>query len=261
MRIATFNINGIGARLPRLLDWLERTRPDAVCLQELKCATEAFPAAAVEALGYSALVHGQKGFNGVAILTRQPASERARALPGDEADAQSRYIEAELADGTILGCLYLPNGNPAPGPKFDYKLAWFARIEAHARDLMALERPVALMGDWNVCPTEEDVYSEADMAGDALIRPESRAAFRRLTNAGWTDAIRARQPTGLAYTYWDYQAGAWPRDHGLRIDHALLSPHAADRLLAAGIDRAERGLERASDHVPVWVELAGAPSA
>ncbi len=261
MRIATFNINGIAARLPRLTDWLARTGPDIVCLQEIKCAGEAFPAADFEALGYRALVNGQKGFNGVAILSRQPLRERGRALPGDPADAQARYLEAELEDGTILACLYLPNGNPAPGPKFDYKLAWFARLEAQARALMALERPVVLMGDWNVCPGEEDVYSEADMAGDALIRPESRAAFRRIRNAGWTDAIRARQPEGLAYTYWDYQAGAWPRDHGLRIDHALLSPHAADRLLDAGIDRAERGLDRASDHVPVWVELAEAPRA
>jgi exodeoxyribonuclease-3 len=256
VRIATFNINGINARLPRLLDWLERTRPDVACLQEIKCPTEAFPVGAFEPLGYQALVHGQKSFNGVAILSRLPAEERRRALPGDAEDTQSRYIEAEIG-GIIVGGLYLPNGNPVPGPKFDYKLAWFGRIAAHARDLMALERPVVLLGDWNVCPTGEDVFSEAAMAGDALIQPASRAAFRRMLGAGWTDAIRARQPEGIAYTFWDYQAGAWPRDHGLRIDHALLSPHAADRLVAAGIDREERGLERASDHVPVWVELAG----
>jgi exodeoxyribonuclease-3 len=256
VRIATFNINGVGARLPRLLEWLERTRPDVACLQEIKCQTEAFPVAAVEAAGYRALVHGQKGFNGVAILSREPAGERLRALPGDDEDAQSRYIEAETGNGLIVGGLYLPNGNPAPGPKFAYKLAWFERIAAHARDLMALERPVVLIGDWNVCPTAEDVFSERAMAGDALIQPESRAAFRRLLNAGWTDAIRARQPSGLAYTFWDYQAGAWPRDHGLRIDHALLSPHAADRLRGSGVDREERGRERASDHAPVWVELA-----
>lgn len=256
MRIASFNINGINARLPRLLDWLERMRPDVACLQEIKTPTEAFPVAAIEAAGYRALVHGQKAFNGVAILSRLPAEERRRALPGDDEDAQSRYIEAEVA-GVVLGCLYLPNGNPVPGPKFDYKLAWFERIAAHGRELLALERPVVLIGDWNVCPAAEDVFSEQAMAGDALIQPESRAAFRRMLGAGWTDAIRARQPAGIAYTFWDYQAGAWPRDHGLRIDHALLSPHAADRLRAAGIDRDERGLERASDHVPVWIELAG----
>lgn len=259
MRIASFNINGINARLPRLLDWLERTLPDIACLQELKCPTEAFPVGELAALGYAALVHGQKSFNGVAILSRLPARERHRALPGDDADTQSRYIEAEVeagAGGLVIGCLYLPNGNPAPGPKFDYKLAWFDRMATHAAALKALERPVVLIGDWNVCPTEEDVFSEQAMAGDALIQPASRAAFRRLTNSGWTDAIRARQPRGLAYTYWDYQAGAWARDHGLRIDHALLSPHAADRLVEAGIDRAERGLDRASDHVPIWVILS-----
>jgi len=259
MRIATYNINGIQARLPRLLEWLEATRPDIACLQEVKSQTESFPAAPIEALGYHVLVHGQKGFNGVAILSREPAAERRRALPADagatEEDVQSRYIEAEVS-GVVVASIYLPNGNPQPGPKFEYKLAWCERLRTHARALLAEERAVVLAGDYNVCPTDEDVFSFARMKDDALVQPETRAAFRRLMSDGWTDAIRARYPTGPVYTFWDYQAGAWQHDHGLRIDHLLLSPHSADRLRAAGVDRTARGLERASDHAPTWVELA-----
>lgn len=254
MRIASFNINGITARLPRLLDWLAATGPDVVALQEIKIETDRFPVAAIEAAGYRALVHGQKGFNGVAILSRLPATEVTRALPGDPQDLQSRWIEAEVGGVQVAG-LYLPNGNPAPGAKFDYKLGWMARLEAHAASLLAGERPVVLLGDWNVCPTDADVARPEAMAEDALCRPESRAAFRAILAQGWTDAIRARYPHAEAYTYWDYQAGAWPKNWGLRIDHLLLSPAAADRMVEAGIDRSVRGEERASDHVPVWVEL------
>jgi exodeoxyribonuclease-3 len=254
LRIATFNINGITARLPRLLDWLEATKPDVVALQEIKIETDRFPMAAIAAAGYRALVHGQKGFNGVAILSREPATEVTRALPGDPEDLQSRWIEAELAGVHIAG-LYLPNGNPAPGPKFNYKLGWMERLRAHAAQLIASERLVVLLGDWNVCPTDADVARPEAMAADALCRPESRAAFRAILAQGWTDAIRARYPHAEAYTFWDYQAGAWPKNWGLRIDHLLLSPAAADRMVEAGIDRSARGEERASDHVPVWVEL------
>jgi exodeoxyribonuclease-3 len=256
MRIATFNINGIGARLPRLVEWLEETRPDVACLQEIKTPTENWPEAAIRAAGYHSLVHGQKGFNGVAILTREPADEVRRGLPeGDIEDVQSRYIETDY-QGVRIGCLYLPNGNPQPGPKFDYKLDWMARLARHAADLLALGRPVVLAGDYNVCPASEDVFSEKAMADDALIQPESRAAFRALCAQGWLDALRAVHRRGPVYTFWDYQAGAWPRDHGLRIDHLLLSPQAADRLRDAGVDRSARGQERASDHAPAWVELA-----
>jgi len=254
VKIASFNINGIGARLPRLLDWLGEAAPDVVCLQEIKTADEKFPVAEIAAAGYRSLVHGQKGFNGVAILSRAEAVETQRGLDGDPADDHSRYLEAEV-EGVRIASIYLPNGNPQPGPKFDYKLAWFARLSERARALRALERPVVLAGDYNVIPTAEDVFSEVAMAHDALTQPETRAAFRTLCFQGWTDAIRSIQPTGRAYTFWDYQAGAWPRDIGLRIDHLLLSPTAADRMVNAGIDRAVRGGERASDHVPVWVEL------
>ncbi len=256
MKIATFNVNGITARLPRLLDWLGEAAPDVVCLQEIKSVDANFPTAAIAAAGYHALVHGQKGFNGVAILSREPAALTQCGLPGDDADDHARYLEAEVG-GVRVASIYLPNGNPRPGPKFDYKLAWFARLAAHARGLLALDRAVVLAGDYNVCPTAEDVFSEAAMAADALVQPETRAAFRTLCFQGWADAIRCVRPTGAAFTFWDYQAGAWPRDLGLRIDHLLLSPHAADRLVDAGIDRAVRAGERASDHVPVWVELRG----
>ena len=254
MKIATFNINGIGARLPRLLEWLAEASPDVACLQEIKCMGEKFPVPEINEAGYHVLVSGQKGFNGVAILSKREATETRRGLPGDDTDEHARYLEAEV-DGVRVASIYLPNGNPQPGPKFDYKLAWMARLDAHARALWALETPVVLAGDYNVIPTDDDLFSVCAMANDALVQPESRAAFRRLINAGWTDAIRTRFPTGPMYTFWDYQAGAWPRDAGFRIDHLLLSPPAADRLANAGIDRHVRGQERASDHVPVWVEL------
>ena len=255
MKIATFNVNGITARLPRLLDWLAEAAPDVVCLQEIKTVDAGFPGEALAAAGYRSLVHGQKGFNGVAILSKEPATETARGLDGDPADDHARYLEAEVC-GVRIASIYLPNGNPQPGPKFDYKLAWFDRLAARATQLLATERPVVLAGDYNVCPEPVDVFSEAAMATDALVQPATRARFRTLQFQGWTDAIRSVQPAGPAFTFWDYQAGAWPRDLGLRIDHLLLSPAAADRLTHAGIDRAVRGGERASDHVPVWLELA-----
>lgn len=255
MRIASFNINGIKARLPRLLEWLEETRPDIACLQELKTSDDTFPEADLRAAGYGAVWHGQKGFNGVAILARDADPvEIRRGLPGDPDDTHSRYIEARVGDLTVAS-IYLPNGNPQPGPKFDYKLAWFDRLIDHAATLLAAERPVVLAGDYNVCPTDEDVFSMRRMADDALVQPESRAAYRRLLFQGWTDAIRARFPTGRVYTYWDYQMNAWPLDLGLRIDHLLLSPQAADRLLDAGVDKATRGKDKASDHAPTWILL------
>jgi len=257
MKLATFNVNGIGARLPRLLDWLQSASPDVVGLQEIKTQTDNFPFDAIRAAGYHALVHGQKGFNGVAILSREPATEVGRALCGDSEDLQSRWIEA-VVGGIHFACLYLPNGNPVPGPKFDYKLAWMDRLAARAAELMATELPVVLAGDWNVCPTDLDVARPDQMAGDALLQPESRARFRALAASGWTDAVRARSPHTPCYTFWDYQAGAWARNWGLRIDHLLLSPAAADRLVNAGIDSEVRSAERASDHVPVWVELSAA---
>ena len=255
MRIATYNVNGIAARLPRLLEWLEETRPDIACLQEIKCVDAAFPAAAVQAAGYHALVRGQKGFHGVAILSRATATEINRILPGDEADEQARYLEAEV-EGLRVASIYLPNGNPQPGPKFEYKLAWFARLRAHAATLLERDRPTILAGDYNVCPTDEDVFSVRAMANDALMQPQSRREYRQLLMQGWTDALRARYPGGPVYTFWDYQAGAWDRDHGLSIDRLLLDPLAADRLRAAGVDKAYRGRERASDHAPTWIDLA-----
>ena len=255
MKIATFNVNGISARLPRLLDWLAEAAPDVVCLQEIKTVDAGFPVEAIAAAGYSSLIHGQKGFNGVAILSKEPAVETARGLAGDLTDDHARYLEAEIC-GVRIASIYLPNGNPQPGPKFDFKLAWFDRLAARAAELLTGEQPVVLAGDYNVCPQAIDVFSEVAMTADALVQPATRAKFRALHFQGWTDAIRALQPSGPAFTFWDYQAGAWPRDLGLRIDHLLLSPAAADRLTHAGIDRAVRGGERASDHVPVWVELA-----
>lgn len=254
MRIATYNVNGIGARLPRVLEWLEAFKPDVVCLQEIKCATEAFPVREVERAGYHALVHGQKGFHGVAILSRAPAQETARGLAGDPTDEQSRYLEADV-EGVRVASLYLPNGNPQPGPKFDYKLAWMDRLRARALELLARERPTVLAGDYNVCPTDEDAFSMRDMVDNALVQPQSRREYRRLLLQGWTDSLRVRHPTGPIYTFWDYQAGAWQRDHGLSIDRLLLDPLAADRLRAAGVNKAMRGAERASDHAPTWVEL------
>ena len=256
MRIATFNVNGINARLPRLLEWLEEAKPDVACLQELKAEGDKFPQSAIEDAGYGVVWHGQKGFNGVAVLARgQLPAERRRGLPGDPEDVQSRYIEAEV-DGVVVASIYLPNGNPQPGPKFDYKLDWMRRLQIHARELLADERPVVLAGDYNVIPTDLDTFSVSAMASDALMQPESRAAFRTLIHQGWTDAIRARHPEpARLYSFWDYQAGAWARDAGFRIDHLLLSPQAADRLVDANIDKHVRGREKASDHAPAWVEL------
>ncbi len=256
MKLVTYNLNGIRARLPRLIEYLEEQKPDILCLQEIKCADEAFPIQDLRQAGYDGHWHGQKGFNGVAVLTPQakPAKLRRVGLPGDADDTHSRYLEAEV-DGLVVASLYLPNGNPVGTEKFDYKLAWMERLREHARGLLAEERPVVLAGDWNVVPTDEDVFSVRAMAHDALLQPETRAAFRRIVHQGWTDAIRARYPEGPVYTFWDYTAGCWQRDAGFRIDHLMLSPEAADRLLDAGVDKEYRGRERASDHAPTWVRL------
>ena len=256
MKLATFNINGIRARMPRLLEWLEREQPEIACLQELKCADEALPVADIEAAGYGAVWHGQKGFNGVALLARGSAPALRRVgLPGDPDDSHSRYIEAEV-DGLIVASIYLPNGNPIGTEKFDYKLKWIERLRAHAAGLLAEERPVVLAGDFNVVPEDRDVFSMRAAANDALVQPETRAAWRKLIYQGWTDALRTFHPDEeRLWTFWDYTAGAWQRDAGFRIDHLLCSPSAADRLKAAGVDKWVRGEEKASDHAPTWVEL------
>lgn len=255
MRIATYNVNGITSRLPVLLRWLEETQPDIVCLQELKAPQEKFPLQAIQDAGYGAIWHGQKSWNGVAILTRDlPIEEVRRALPGDDEDTHSRYIEAKVA-GMTIGCLYLPNGNPAPGPKFDYKLKWFERLTNHAAELLASGNPVILTGDYNVMPTELDAYKPERWVKDALFRPETRAAFHGLVAQGWTDALRKLHPGETIYTFWDYFRDAYSRNAGIRIDHFLLSRHFDDRLKAAGVDRHVRGWEKSSDHAPVWVEL------
>jgi exodeoxyribonuclease-3 len=257
MKLATFNINGIKARIEALTAWLAEAAPDVVCLQEIKSVDDAFPRAVFEAMGYRVETHGQKGFNGVAILSRLPVSDVRRGLAGDDTDDQARWIEA-VVDGPrplrVCG-LYLPNGNPAPGPKYDYKLAWMARMEARLRELLAREEPFVALGDFNVIPQAEDAARPEAWVSDALYLPETRAAFRRMLNLGLTDAIRVRQPGPGVYTFWDYQAGAWERNNGIRIDHVLLSPQAADRLEEAGIDKAARGGDKPSDHVPVWVRL------
>ncbi len=256
MKIATYNVNGVNGRLPVLLRWLDETAPDIVCLQELKAPQEKFPEKAIQDAGYNALWHGQKSWNGVAILSRgKEIKEIRRVLPGDPEDSHSRYIEA-LVDGIHVGCLYLPNGNPAPGPKFDYKLRWFERLTAHAAELLASKAPVVLTGDYNVMPTELDVYKPERWVDDALFRPETRAAFKNLMAQGWTDAIRKLHPDETIYTFWDYFRNAYGRNAGLRIDHFLLSPQIAKRLTAAGVDRDVRGWEKSSDHAPVWIELA-----
>jgi len=256
MRIATYNVNGINARLPRLLEWLDETKPDVACLQELKADGDKIPMKAIEEAGYGAIWHGQKGFNGVAILAKgQQPVERRRGLPDDPDETHSRYIEAEIGD-VVIASIYLPNGNPQPGPKFEYKLAWMDRLIDHAVALLAEEKPVVLAGDYNVIPKDIDTFSVRAMANDALTQPESRAALRQLISQGWTDAIRVLHPEPeRLYTFWDYQAGAWARDAGFRIDHLLLSPQAADRLVDADVDKAVRGREKASDHAPTWVEL------
>lgn len=255
MKIATYNVNGINGRLPRLLEWLEESRPDVACLQELKTSDATFPEAAIREAGYGAIWSGQKSFNGVAILAKGSAPvETRRSLPGDPDDLHSRYIEAAV-QGIVAASIYLPNGNPQPGPKFDYKLAWFERLITHAAQLRASDTPVVLAGDYNVVPTDADIYSTASWLDDALLQPQSRAAYRRLLAQGWVDAIRARHPDAAIYTFWDYMRNRWARNAGLRIDHLLLSPSVADRLVEAGVDRAVRGRDKASDHAPAWVVL------
>jgi exodeoxyribonuclease-3 len=258
MRIATYNVNGINGRLANLLGWLAEAAPDIVCLQELKAPDDKFPAAAVRAAGYGAAWHGQKSWNGVAILARgaEPMETR-RGLPGDPDDTHSRYIEAAI-DGTLVGCLYLPNGNPAPGPKFDYKLRWFERLTGYAETLLESGAPAVLAGDFNVMPTDLDVYAPERWVDDALFRPEVRHAYHRLVAQGWTDALRALHPDERIYTFWKYFRNAFARDAGLRIDHLLLSPSLAGRLVAVGVDRDERARERSGDHAPAWIELADA---
>ncbi len=255
MRIATYNVNGIKARLPRLIEWLDEQKPDIVCLQELKSSDDTLPIADIEAAGYFGVFHGQKGFNGVAILARgEKPVEVQKGLNGEPEDEHSRYIEADVF-GIRVASIYLPNGNPQPGPKFDYKLRWFDRLTARATDLLALEIPVVLAGDYNVIPTDDDIANPKAMIDDALMQPESRAAFRRLSALGLTDALEARHPKGRLWTFWDYQAGAWQRDAGFRIDHLMLSPEAADRLVDAGVDKEYRGREKASDHAATWIAL------
>lgn len=256
MRIASFNINGIKARLPRLKEWLQETRPKVACLQEIKSQDANFPASEFEDIGYHAIWHGQKSFNGVAILVDgEKPVEMQRGLPGDDSDEQSRYIEADV-NGVRICNLYLPNGNPQPGPKFDYKLAWMERLRSRMQELLASEQPTVVLGDYNVIPQDKDVWSVKAMANDALMQPESRDAYFRILGDGWTDAIDTLNPRGGVWTFWDYQAGAWQRDHGFRIDHLLLSPQCADRLVSAGVDKEYRGREKSSDHTPVWVELS-----
>jgi exodeoxyribonuclease-3 len=256
MKIATFNVNGIGARLPALLEWLDREAPDVACLQELKAPDPAFPFAAIRLAGYEAVWHGQRSFNGVAILARQtPPVEIRRGLPGDPDDTHSRYIEAEVG-GVVIGCLYLPNGNPQPGPKFDYKLAWFERFIRHAETLRSLGKPVVLAGDYNVVPTDMDVYDPKNWRKDALLQPETRAAYQRLLDQGWTDAVRTRHPAERIYTFWDFFRDHFKRNAGLRIDHLLLSPDLAPRLIDANVDNWVRGGGKPSDHAPTWVRLA-----
>lgn len=259
MKIATWNINGIKARHDVLVRWLEEASPDVACLQEIKSVDEGFPTETFEGMGYNVVVHGQKGFNGVAVLSKVPIEDVRKGLPGDEDDVQARYLEVVVsagADGVArIACIYLPNGNPVATEKFPYKLAWMERLQSHARELLELEEPLLLTGDYNVIPEDEDCVSPAAWSDDALFQPESRDAFKRLKNMGFVDAVRACEATEKTYTFWDYQAGAWQKNNGIRIDHLLLSCQAADKLSSAGIDKHTRSWERPSDHVPVWVEL------
>ncbi|MCU7548554.1 exodeoxyribonuclease III [Chitinophagaceae bacterium LB-8] len=256
MKVATYNVNSINSRLPVLLRWLIETTPDVVCLQELKTPQEKFPEQALLDAGYHAIWHGQKSWNGVAILSHHDKPEEVRrGLPGDPDDTHSRYIEA-MVNGIHIGCLYLPNGNPAPGPKFDYKLRWLERLTSHAAELLASRTPVVLAGDYNVIPTEQDVYKPERWLDDALFRPETREAFQTLVAQGWTDALRKIYPIETIYTFWDYFRNAYGRNAGLRIDHFLLSPELDRRLVAAGVDRDVRGWQKTSDHAPVWIELS-----
>ena len=259
MLIATWNVNSIKSRLDLAVRWLGEAKPDVVCLQEIKCVDDAFPREAIEALGYNVAVHGQKTYNGVAILSRLPIEDLTIGLPGDASDEQARFVEAVVStgDGVVrIGGLYLPNGNPAPGPKYDYKLAWMERLIAHARERLALEEPFVLAGDYNVIPRAQDAKRPEAWVDDALFRPDTRESWRRLLALGFTDALRACDEADGIYTFWDYQAGAWQKNDGIRIDHLLLSPQAADRLLAVRVDKHVRSWERPSDHVPVVVELA-----
>jgi exodeoxyribonuclease-3 len=255
MKIATFNINNVNRRLPNLLRWLRTAKPDIVCLQELKSTDADFPLASIEQAGYGAVWRGQKSWNGVAILAREAEPVLIRTeLPGDRADREARYVEAAVR-GIVIACLYLPNGNPQPGPKFDYKLAWFARLRRHAAKFLKQDLPVVLAGDYNVAPSALDIYPTKSWDRDALIQPQSRAAFASLLAQGWTDAIRARHPAKPMFTFWDYKRNRWPRDAGLRLDHLLLSPALAPRLVKAGVDCKIRGEDGASDHAPAWIVL------
>lgn len=255
MRFATFNVNNINRRLPNLLEWLTTTAPDVVCLQELKVEQHAFPEAAIAEAGYQAAWIGQKAWNGVAILSRKYKIHVTRdRLPGDATDTQSRYLEAAI-NGILVACIYLPNGNPQPGPKFEYKLTWFDRLIRHARSLKKIGAPVALIGDYNVVPTDFDIYETKSWVDDALLQPESRAAYKRLLQQGWTDALRHLYPDERLYTFWDYKRRRWENDKGLRLDHFLLSPELAAALKRGGVDKAVRGFDGASDHAPAWIEL------
>ena len=258
MRIATWNVNSVRQRLDHAVAWLKEAEPDVVCLQEIKCQTEAFPAEPFEALGYNVVVHGQKTFNGVALLSKLPLEDVTRGLPGDDGDVQARFIEAVVSTkaGVVrVCCIYLPNGNPPQTEKYDYKLGFMARLKAFARSRLVLEEPLILAGDFNVIPQARDAADPSAWLEDALYLPRTRAAFRDLMHLGLTDALRATTDAERLFTFWDYQAGAWQRDFGIRIDHLLLSPQAADRLIAAGIDKHVRAWERPSDHVPAWIDL------
>lgn len=262
MRIATWNVNSIKQRLDNTLAWLAERQPDIACLQEIKCVDEAFDRAAFEALGYNVAVHGQKGFNGVAVLSKLPFDEVTARLPGDEADSQARFLETVVSTSTgamRIACLYLPNGNPPKSDKYDYKLKWMRRLFDYARERMTLEEPLIMAGDYNVIPADADVHDPALWQEDALYLPQTRTAYRALLDLGLTDAIRATTDDANLYTFWDYQAGAWQKNNGIRIDHLLLSPQAADRLEATGIDKYVRGWEKPSDHVPAWIDLALEP--
>lgn len=255
MKVASYNVNGINGRLPVLLEWLKKSKPDIVCLQELKTTSDKFPSGAINAAGYTAVWQGQKSWNGVAILSRkEELIETRRSLPGDASDTHSRYIEA-IVQKMVVGCIYLPNGDPYPGPKFDYKLKWFKRLSAHAKKLLAHDVPVMLAGDFNVMPAEQDVYKPGKYIDDALFRKEIRAAYHRLLKQGWSDAIRELYPQERIYTFWDYLRNAWGRDAGLRLDHFLLSPQLRKRLINGGVDKYVRGWDKTSDHAPVWIDL------
>jgi exodeoxyribonuclease-3 len=258
MRIATWNVNSAKARLEPMLRWLKEREPDVVCLQEIKCVDDAFPREPIEELGYNIATHGQKSYNGVALLSKFPLDEVERGLPGDNSDEQSRYIEATVSAGGCavrVASIYLPNGNPAPGDKYKYKLAWMDRLKEHARARLAFEEPMVLAGDYNAIPTPADVHDPELWVNDALFLPPTRAKFREFSNLGLVDEIRATSDDAGLYTFWDHQGGAFQKNNGIRIDHLMLSPQAADRLTAAGIDRGMRGGEKPSDHVPVWIDL------